>query len=684
MPISLKKSTVNRELSWLSFNHRVLQEAMDETVPLVERLRFLGIFSNNLDEFFRVRVATMKRIKAVSRKRELIGNKTADQVLDEIHAEVLRQKGIFETTYQEIIAQLADEGIYLVNEKELTPDQEEFVDEYYRMEVAPFMIPIMLKMVPEFPYLRDKSTYLAVKMHPKQRDIKKQYALIEVPTARTSRFVVLPEKDGKKYIMFLDDVIRFNLGQIFRLFECSKIEAYTIKLTRDAELDLDDDVSKGFYERMRKSVKNRRKGDPVRFIYDAEMPSDLLKYFVKKLKIEDDENLIKGGRYHNSKDFMKFPDLNTPSLEWPQIQPIDHPVLSSAHSLISAVEQGDILLHYPYHHFRSMIHYLREAAIHPDVKEIKMTLYRVASQSRIVNALIAAAKNGKSVTVMIELRARFDEENNLQWSKKLQEAGVKVIFGIPDMKVHSKLLIVSFLVNDVLQNQVVIATGNFNESTAKVYGDFALFTSNKDICNEAVKVFHFIERPFLHFRFKHLLVAPSSMRNQYIRKINREIRHAKEGKEASVFIKVNSLVDEALIKKLYQASREGVKIRLIVRGICSLIPGIPGLSENIEVHSIIDRFLEHARVFIFGNSGDEEIYISSADWMERNLDYRVEVSTPIYDPKIKERLKEYMELQWSDNVKTRIIDGDVQVNKYAEQNGSEKIRAQMAQFDLIE
>lgn len=687
MSISLKNRTINRELSWLSFNHRVLQEAQDEAVPLVERLRFLGIFSNNLDEFFRVRVATMKRVEAVSKKKELIGDKTAAEVLNEIQDEVVRQKELFAVIYRSILDELKTHNIEIVKENELNEVQVDFVDAYYWAEVAPLLVPIMLKNLDEFPYLRDKSIYLAVKLTTQKKNKSgkaKQYALIEVPSEVTQRFVVLPEANGKKYIMFLDDVIRFNIDKIFGIFEYETLEAFTIKVTRDAELDFDDDVSKGFYEKMKKSLKQRKKGQPVRFLYDSEMPIDLLKYLCNELDIDGDDNIIPGGRYHNSKDFMKFPNVGGSELEWENLDASDHYLLTKESSILSAVQNNDILLHYPYQHFRGFVHFLREAAIHPDVREIKISLYRVANRSRVVNALVSAAKNGKQVTAMLELRARFDEEANLEWSRKLQDAGVKVIFGISDMKVHCKLAVVTQVVKGKESHQAVIATGNFNENTAKIYTDMALFTSHTEICEEALKVFAFIEKPYLNFRFKHLLVAPAAMRTKYIRMLNREIQFANNGNEAYAFIKVNSLVDETLIRKLYQASRAGVKIRLLVRGICSLMPGIPGLSENIEIHSIIGRYLEHTRVFIFGNGGTEDIYISSADWMERNLDYRVEVSVAIYDPTIRKEIRDMMELQWSDNVKARVVEG-AQPNDYVKrEKGDSRVRSQMAMYKLIE
>ncbi|MFN2423040.1 MAG: polyphosphate kinase 1 [Cryomorphaceae bacterium] len=674
------KLMVNRELSWLSFNHRVLQEAQDPEVPLVERLRFLGIFSNNLDEFFRVRVATIRRLQAFSAKKaKLIGGLSPDQVQDAIQKEVVRQKNLFGEIYSEIIDRLREHNIFMVTETELSETQEKFVVEYYREKVAPFLVPIMLKSVPEFPYLRDKSIYLAVKLSITNPDVTKQYALVEVPSGLTDRFVVLPGEGDKKFIMFLDDVIRFNMDKIFGLFEYDKLEAYTIKITRDAEIDIDDDVSKGFYEKMKKGIKQRKKGQPVRFLYDGKMPNSLKRYLMDKLELDDDDNVIAGGRYHNSKDFMKFPNVGSPALEWPPLVRLEHPAFAKGGSILSAIDEGDILLHYPYHHFRAFVNYLREAAIHPEVKEIRISIYRLSGNSRVINALISAAKNGKSVTVMIELRARFDEEANLEWSRKLQDAGIKVIFGIPDMKVHCKLVLVTRVRKGQMKHYGVIATGNFNEGTAKVYSDLALFTAHEEICAEIYKVFLFLEKPYRLFRFKHLVVAPAYMRNQFVKKINREIRLAKEGKEAHIFLKLNSLVDEVMIRKLYRAAKAGVKIRIMVRGICSLVPNVPGESENIEVRSIVDRFLEHSRVIIFGNDGQEECYISSADWMTRNLDYRVEVGCIIHDEKVKKELMDFMELQWSDNVKARLIDAD-QTNQYVGAvTGEAQVRAQ---FDL--
>ena len=682
MPRARKNYFINREISWLSFNYRVLQEAKDPRVPLVERLRFLGIFSNNQDEFFRVRVATVKRMAEVGKKGVLIGGKTPDQVLNEIHHTVMRQKEEFSQIYKNVLLQLEDENIFMANESNLDEAQREFVREYYLDKVAPLLVPIMLKSVPRFPELRDKSIYLAVKLWSKTKELRKQYALIEIPSDQTPRFIVLPNRGEKKYIIFLDDIIRFNLDRIFGIFEYEHMEAYMFKITRDGELDLDDDVSKGFYEKIKHSVKQRKKGQPVRFVHDANMPADVLRYLIGNLELDDDDNIIPGSRYHNSKDLMKFPNVGGAHLEYRRFAPVPHPLLQGR-SLLDAVGRNDVMLHYPYHSFDTFVHFLRESAIDPNVTSIKVTLYRMAEQSQVVNALINAVQNGKSVTAMIELRARFDEENNLYWSRRLQDEGVKVVFGVPEMKVHCKLCLITRKRKGDTQQYAVLSTGNFHEKTARIYSDVALFTANKALCTEVDKVFSVIEKPYRGYRFQHLILSPYSMRNKYLKLINREIRHAKEKKEASIYIKLNSLVDEPLIRKLYQASQAGVKVRLVVRGICSLIPGVKGLSENIRVRSIVDRYLEHARIFVFHNNGKPEFFISSADWMTRNLDYRFEVTVPIYDAAVQQQLSDYLELQWKDNQKARILDKGL-TNKYVvHEPGMEAVRSQIAHYELF-
>jgi polyphosphate kinase len=665
MAFSKEKLIINREISWLAFNHRVLQEAQDIKVPLVERLRFLGIFSNNMDEFYRVRVATVKRLAELPKKEK---KKTEEEVtpaelLVLMQETVLKLKEEFTETYNIILQELEKKNIYIVNEKNITKEQKTFAEQYFQSKVAPLLVPIMLRGLPEFPYLKDRYIYLAVKLWRRTGTKKKQFAIIEVPSDKLPRFLVLPEKDKKHCIMFLDDVIRLNLHSIFRIFNYEKLIAHTIKITRDAELDIDDDVSKSFYEKMKKSVRQRRRGEPVRFLYDSEMPPDMLEYLKEKLELDNDDNIISGGKYHNSKDFMKFPNVGTPDLEFSKTPALKHKYFMENKSMLDVIEEKDILLHFPYHEFDHIISLLREAAIHPEVKEIKITLYRLATQSKIINALVNAARNGKKVTVILEIKARFDEEANMDWAKVLQEEGVKVLFGIPELKVHCKLLVITRKQKGVLKNFAAVSTGNFNEDTAKIYSDFCLITANKEIADEAQKVINLIEKTFKLYRFNNLIIAPLQMRNKFYKFIDTEIKNAKAGNKAYMILKLNSLVDEDMIKRLYQASKAGVKIQMIVRGICSLIPGIKDLSENIKITSIIDKYLEHSRVFIFCNGGDEQIYISSADWMTRNLDFRIEVACPIFDDKIKREIKQVIDIQLSDNVKARILDKDLK-NQY--------------------
>jgi polyphosphate kinase len=678
MPHTKGNSIINREISWLAFNHRVLQEAQDVKVPLVERLRFLGIFSNNMDEFYRVRVATVKRLAELPKKekKETEEEITPAELLVLMQDKVLKLKEEFTATYNTILVELEKKNIYIVNEKNLTKDQKIFAEEYFHSKVAPLLVPIMLRGLPEFPYLKDRFIYLAVKLWRKTGTKKKQYSIIEVPSDKLPRFLVLPEKEKKHCIIFLDDVIRLNLHSIFKIFNYEKLIAHTIKITRDAELDIDDDVSKSFYEKMKKSVKQRRRGEPVRFLYDAEMPADMLTYLKEKLELDNDDNIISGGRYHNSKDFMKFPNVGTPELEFSKTPARKHKYLTGEKSMLSVIEEKDILLHFPYQEFDHIISLLREAAIHPEVKEIKITLYRLASQSKIINALVNAARNGKKVTVILEIKARFDEEANMDWAKVLQEEGVKVLFGIPELKVHCKLLVITRKQKGILKNFAAISTGNFNEDTAKIYSDFCLLTANKDIADEAQKVINLIEKTFKLYRFNNLIIAPIQMRNKFLKFIDTEIKNARAGKKAYMILKMNSLVDQAMIKRLYLASKAGVKIQLIIRGICSVVPGVKGLSDNIKITSIVDKYLEHSRVFIFCNGGEELIYISSADWMTRNLDFRIEVACPILDEKLKSEIKQIIDIQLNDNVKARVLDKALKNQYIKVKPNTQLVRAQ--------
>ncbi len=653
--MSKKKEIVNRELSWLSFNDRVLQEAADESVPLIERLKFLGIFSNNLDEFFRVRVATIHRLLDFEKgAKKLIGEKPR-KILERIQQFVICEQDKFDTIYENILKELAKENINIINEKELCPLHADYIRTLFKEEISTLLSPIMLNSVDRFPELSDRSIYLAVKLTKKNSSEKREYALIEVPTSQFSRFIKLPEIDNKKNIILLEDAIRFCLDEVFNIFSYDTFEAWIIKITRDAELDVDNDISESLLEKISKGVKNRHWGEPVRFVYDSKIAPDLLKYFVKKLNLEDEDTLIPGGRYHNFKDFMNFPKFDNPKLVYKTLPPARKPELENIKSIISVIGKKDILLHHPYHNFSYYVKMLREAAIDPKVESIKITIYRVASESKVVHALINAAQNGKKVTAVVELRARFDEKSNINWSREMEEAGINVVFGVPVLKVHGKMTLITRREGEKLVNYAVVSTGNFHEGNASLYTDINLFTADKRITSEVEKVFTFLEFNYRTFNYKHLLVSPTSMRRKLYALIDNEIENAKLNKPAYMLCKINNLVDEEMIHKLYQASNAGVSIQLVVRGICSLVPGIPKQSENIEVVSIVDRLLEHSRIFIFGNKGDEKYFISSADWMTRNLDYRIEVATPVYDETNKKELKKIVEAALMDNVKARII-----------------------------
>lgn len=679
-----KKSIVliNRELSWLAFNERVLQEAEDKTVPLIERLKFLGIYSNNRDEFFRVRVATLKRVVKHQKKAEELMGENPVRLLDKIQKAVIAQQEKFERTYQVIIRDLKKHNISIINEKQLTPIQGAFVKDYFREKVKSSLFPIMLDNNSPFPYLKDRLGYLIVRLGKNDVSKKSKFAIIEVPTDNISRFLVLPKDKEKSYIILLDDVIRFCLDDVFQNFEYDYVNAFNIKLTRDAEIDIDNDLSKSFVEKISKGLKARKKGQPVRLVYDSAIAPDMLDFIMKKIKLGKEDNPIPGGRYHNFKDFISFPNVGHPDLSYKKIKPVKHPDLKDQSSIIKIIKKKDVLLTYPYQSFDHIIDFLREASIDPKVLSIKITLYRVAKHSSIVQALINALKNGKEVTAVIELQARFDEEANIYWSDKLKEEGAHVIYGVPGLKVHSKLFLITRKESGAINHYAHIGTGNFNGDTAKVYTDHTLLTSNKQITEEVERVFNFYSDNFKGGGYKHLLVSPFFMRKRLYQLINKEIQFAKANKPASIFIKLNNLVDPEIIRKLYEASSEGVKIRLIVRGICSLVAGVKGLSENIEAISIVDKYLEHSRVFIFHNKGEEKYFISSADWMTRNLDHRSEVAVPIYDEMVQKQLKQIMNTLWADNTKARIL-GSTQNNEYRKPINKVNVRAQEKIMSLL-
>ncbi len=689
----LTNQYINRELSWLQFNARVLQEAADDTVPLLERLRFIGIFSNNLDEFFKVRYATIKRIDLAGKDgKNVLKGTTASDLLDKITKIVIKQQSQSLKTIDTIKEKLEHHNIFIIDENQVTEDQDAFIRNYFITKVSPALVTYILNDLDQFPHLKDSVAYLAVKLVLKERipvadriskilnktAKEKIYALIEIPK-NTDRFVVLPEKDGKQYIIILDDLIRYCMHINFSIFDYISASAHMIKITRDAQLDFDNDLSKSFIQKISSSVKSRRDGEPVRFVYDKNIGKDTLEFLMEKMDVDNTDSIIPGGRYHNRRDYMNFPDLKNTDLVYQPIQPLTISGLSLQGSLLDKIAKKDFLQYTPYHTFSYTVKFLRESAIDPKVKSIKITIYRLANISHIASSLINAAKNGKKVTVQIELQARFDEAANIRYAEQMQREGINLIFGVTGLKVHCKACVIEREEKGKLKRYGFISTGNFNESTAKIYTDYTLFTTNESILKETNRVFKFFEINYKVNRYKHLLVSPHYTRTSLIKLIDKEIINSKEGKSAGIKLKLNSLSDYDMIDKLYAASRAGVKIDLIIRGICCLIPGIPGMSENIRAISVIDKFLEHPRLFIFENGGDPKIYISSADWMTRNLDRRVEISCPIYDEDIKLELMDTFDICWNDNVKARKLSED-QDNMYI-RNNETKVRSQIATYD---
>ncbi|MCK4921030.1 MAG: polyphosphate kinase 1 [Bacteroidales bacterium] len=671
----------NRELSWLSFNERVLQEAADSNVPLVERMRFLGIFSNNLDEFFKVRVATIKRMIDIEETTGKYYKERPKEILNQIQQFVIQLQQQFEEIYKEVKFELEKEKISIINETQLTRKKAEFVQKYFDEKVLPVLTPIMLHNVKKFPQLKDRSNYLAVIMTSEDPEVEKEYAVIEIPSERLGRFLLFPIRT-RKYIILLDDVIRYGLKSLFSQLHYDHYEAFTIKLTRDAELDIDNDLSKSFLDKIDESVSGRRKGQPVRLVYDQTMPRELLDYIIQRMDLEKDDNMIPGGRYHNFKDFMNFPNLGKPHLQYNETNAINHPHFILHKSVFDVISESDVLLHFPYQNFNHYINWLREASMDPNVVSIKTTLYRVAKDSAVMSALINAALNGKHVTVNMELQARFDEKLNIYWSRQLEESGVRVTFGIPGLKVHSKITLITRREQGNMVNYSAVGTGNFHEGTAKVYSDILLITKDPEIGEEIWKVFDFIDNPYKNYKYEHLIVSPNFQRKKLNALIKNEIDNAQKGKKAYILLKVNSLVDKEMIKKLYQANNAGVKIQAVVRGICAIVPGVKGMSENIEIVSIVDMFLEHARIFVFANGGDELYYLSSADWMPRNIDNRIEVSAPVYDKDLQKELKHIIKVQLADNVKARIID-EKNLNLYKRNKGNSQIRSQIELYEYF-
>jgi polyphosphate kinase len=672
----------NKELSWLSFNDRVLQEAADPTTPLIERIKFLGIFSSNLDEFFRVRVATLKRLSKLGKRGKKILGQDPQKIVERIQNIVLDQHERFDQIYQNILAELAKENIFIVNETQLSPEQGEFVKSYFHREVRSKLIPIMLDGATKFPALKDRSIYLAVVLSKNDEPKKAKYSLIEIPTDVLPRFLILPDLGNKKSIILLDDVIRYGLRDVFTVFNFDIGGAYTFKLTRDAELDLGDDLSESYIRKVSKSVKQRKAGNPVRLIYDEHMPKELIALLTKQLGVNQDDTMIPGAKYHNFKDFMNFPEVGAKRLRYEPQFFLPHADIDPNKSLFAAIRDHDLLLHFPYHSFDHFIDLLREASIDPKVTAIKITLYRVAKNSSVVNALINAVKNGKSVTVVVELQARFDEETNIYIANNMQEEGVRVIYGVPGLKVHSKLCLITRREKNKAVHYACIGTGNLNEVTSKLYSDHFLFTADKRLTKEVHRIFEFFESNYKVTAFKHLIVSPYNMRQKFVRMIRNEIKHAQAGKAAFIFLKMNNLADTKICQELYNASAAGVKIKLIVRSMFSLVTGVPGLSDNIEAISIVDRFLEHSRIYVFGNGGEPKYFISSGDWMTRNFDGRVEVTCPIYDKSIQRELQTFLDIQWQDNVKARVLDRKLG-NEFRNSPARSKIRSQNKLYDFL-
>jgi len=683
----MKAEFIPRDISWLSFNARVLQEANDKTVTLKDRIRFLGIFSNNLDEFFRVRVATLKRMVELidkNKKSNIDIVESPQIILDEIQRVVLKQQSEFARIWSNINKELIKRKVIIVNDRKLNAVQKEFIKDYFDNVVRPYIIPLMIENLPELPYLRDKSLYLAIVMKNKQDAYQEKFALIEIPSRSIGRFVILPSAAGTKSIILLEDIVKFNLPIIFSHFKFNKFDAHVFKITKDAEIDLDQEVGINFVEKISKGIKNRRKGKPVRFVYDKDMNAELLEFLIQKLHLSRKSSIIPGGHIHNFRHFMDFPDVLVEKEE--RSKPFAHPAFRNKTQIAEVILKKDVMLHFPYHSYDPVIDMLREAAMDDNVSSIKITAYRLASNSKVINALINAARNGKAVTVFLELKARFDEEANLEWKTLMEEEGVNVLVGIPNMKVHAKICVIQKKVANKLIQYGFISTGNLNEKTARIYADHCLLTANKALLMEVNKVFTYLsnwqlgDKPIE--KTKNLLLSPINMRNSIIELINNEIKFAKQGKPAKIIIKSNSISDQLLLDHLYAALKAGVEVHLIIRGILTLKKRTVKSTANLNAISLVDQYLEHARVMIFHNNGKEKVFISSADWMVRNLDHRIEVAAPILDEKIKKELIDIINIQLKDNQKARILDTELS-NKYVPSVGKKQVKSQVETYNYL-
>lgn len=681
-----QKQYIVRDISWLSFNARVMQEAEDTSNHLYDRLRFLGIFSNNQDEFFRVRVATLNRMLRLGKAAKVHLEENPDKILQKIQDVVTAQQKKFDATYLSIVEELNEQGIFIKNEKQLSLHQQKYITDLFDEQIRTQIVPLMIESIPNLPLLNDKSIYLACVLGDTKKPLIQRYALISIPTRVLPRFLILPSEPGTKDIILLEDVVRFNLPNLFAPFGFDRFLGYIVKVTRDAEIDLDSDVTTDLIEKIEKGLKNRKKGRATRFVYDRNIDPNLKEYLIRRLGMTDKDSLIAGGRIHNFKDFMDFPSSVFHDMD-SRPKPFVHPLLRQPCRIMQVMEERDIMLHFPYHSFDSLVDLLREAAIDPFVQSIKITCYRMAKNSKIVNALTNAVRNGKKVTAMLEVRARFDEEANLEWKEILEEAGVKVLLGVPNMKVHAKLCVIKKREFNTTKQYGFISTGNFNENTARFYGDHCLLTSNRRILADINRIFTYLESPARKENVlqmcKVLPVAPVNMRKTFLSLMDKEIRSAKKGKPSSMTVKLNSLVDKELIDKLYNAARAGVDTQMIIRGICCANTELKGVKKHLNAISIVDQYLEHARVFVFDNNKNPIVYISSGDWMVRNLDHRVEAACPIFDKNIRQELIDIMNIQLSENVKGRILD-EAQDNKYIHPESSEAtVRSQVVIYEYL-
>lgn len=677
-----EKPYIEKEISWLSFNERVLQEAADKSNPLIERMRFLGIYYSNLDEFYKVRFADLKRRILIS---EAQGHHTGTMrhLLKKIQAKVTKSDQAFDSLYNELLLEMARNHIFLINERQISANQSMWVRQYYNDYLLPYITPIMINDDTDLvSFLKDDYTYLAIEI---VRHSKPHYALLEIPSDKVNRFIILPPEPPHKRnpMILVDNIIRYCLDDIFKgFFDYDSLNAYSMKMTRDAEYDLITEMESSLVELMSSSLKQRLTAEPVRFVYQRDMPDELLNILRCKLGISSYDSVAAGGRYHSFNDFINFPNVGKANLLNKPLPRLRHIWFDKFRNGFEAVRNQDVLLYYPYHTFEHVLEWLRQASFDPCVLAIKINIYRVAKDSRIIESMIHAAHNGKKVTVVVEIQARFDEEANIHWAKRLTEAGVHVIFSAPGMKIHAKLFLITRKEGDEIVRYAHIGTGNFNEKTARLYTDYSLLTADARITNEVRRVFNFIENPYRPVHFDYLMVSPQNSRSMLYQLIDREIFNAKAGRSAGISLKLNNLVDEGLINHLYKASNAGVKIRLLIRGMCSLVPNIPGVSENITTISIIDRFLEHARVYVFENHGDPTVILSSADWMTRNIDYRIEVGVALLDTTLRQQVLDLLELQFNDTVKARYLDKELS-NRYVPRGNRRKVRSQLAIYDYI-